>query len=331
VVGAAVTLPATGFWPELFAMIDRHPAERGLRFHGLAPLAVAHWRDVGRPIPSTVASAQAEQAALALEAERLVRHSRGVIDGPLMLIKGLEVAARYPDPTLRALRDVDLLVPDALSAQDALLAAGYLKQKGAGIALHPRSYDDLHQLCPLEYPGMSLPIEMHRHPHWPTWARPPTFDELYECAVPSRLCIDDLVVPGVEHHALLVLAHSWARQPFEQLSQLVDFALLVEECDRSELRRIATRWRLDRLLGVADRAVESLLLSRGQDPLVMRWFAPHLRSLSVASHARRQVNRYLGSVAVIPFGSAVRAAGQGVARRVRVLALEARARAAREE
>ena len=42
----------------------------------------------------------------------------------MVLMKGLEVGAYYPDPGLRPFRDLDLLVDDAERAQQALIEAG---------------------------------------------------------------------------------------------------------------------------------------------------------------------------------------------------------------
>ena len=44
-----------------------------------------------------------------------------------MLMKGLEVAVRYPDPGSRYFQDLDLLADEPEAAQQALLGAGFVE------------------------------------------------------------------------------------------------------------------------------------------------------------------------------------------------------------
>src|SRR3954451_22833686 len=97
---ASVKLPESGIWPRLLGIIDQNPGTVGLRHHGLAPLAVAHWTGQGRTVPPELHSDRAAQAAAGMEAGELLRALRSSTSGPILLIKGLEVAARYPDTTL---------------------------------------------------------------------------------------------------------------------------------------------------------------------------------------------------------------------------------------
>jgi hypothetical protein len=171
---------------------------------------------------------------------------------------------------------------------------------------------------------MTLPLELHRRPNWPTWGTPPPIDELFEAAQPSVSGVEGALSPSTEHHALLVVAHAWWHQPWQQLSQLVDFALLLEESDITVLRRAARRWQLEKLLDVATRTVDSILLGRGRDPVVIRWFAPHLRRLGHVSPTRQQINRYAASPFVTRPTEAARAAVEGVGRRTRTVIRSAR-------
>jgi hypothetical protein len=322
----ALSVPTDGIWAGVVRLIGAQRDVAGLRHHGLGPLAAAYAKEFGWSIDAELRGEREAQTALSIEAELTIRNAREAIDGPLLLLKGLDVGARYPAPDLRRIRDVDVLVPDAAGVQAALLARGWRAQSGDGVALDPRSYDDLHQLCPLESPALSLPFEVHRAPHWPSWGTPPEFVELFGSAEPSVVGIEGVVAPCVEHQALLVLAHSWARQPFEQLSQLLDFALLAEEADAVEMRWCAKRWELARLLDIGRRAVDSLLLGLERDDWVLRTFAPHLRRLTVPTTARQQLNRYLAAFAVTEPRRAVSAATGGVMRRSRTVAREMIAR-----
>lgn len=319
--------PATGLWAGVLRIIDRAPGHAQLSYHGVAALAVTHWRRTGRPVPVELAGVPAAQAAMLLELERLVPIVRGATDQPMVLLKGFDVAARYPDPALRRMRDVDVLTADPDAMQRELLAAGWRKETGEGIALDERSYQELHHLCPLQHRDLSLPLEVHRAPHWPTSLAAPTFEEIRAEARPSRIGVAGVLTPCAEHHALMVLAHAWARQPFEQLSQLLDFALLLECCDAARLAAVARRWGMRRLLDIGRRTVDSVFLECGRDPYTVRLFACHLRTLTVPSGRRRQLDRYGASAVVSSPLQAVRAAGAGVSRRVRTNARERRARA----
>jgi hypothetical protein len=303
-------------WPRVYDIVDRHPDRDALRRHGLLPMAIAHWRRTGRPISYELEVERAAAAALLIEANHLVVRLASAHESPFLVFKGPEMSARYPDPTVRMLKDVDVLVRDADRVHDQLVCAGWQEMTGPAVL---RWYDDIHQTHPLVVPGMTLPLELHRRPNWPSWGSAPPIDELFEAAQPSVVGVDGALAPSTEHHALLVLAHSWWHQPFEQLSQLVDFALLLEQSDAAVLRSTARRWQLGELLDVAVRTVDSILLGRGQAPLVVRWCAPHLRCLGQVSPLRQQVNRYAASFFVARPTEAARAAVEGVGRRVRTV------------
>jgi hypothetical protein len=286
-----------------------------LWFHGVAALAARHLRANFRPIPRELATAEFTNSALQLEAYRLIKLIRETIDGPFILLKGVDTAAYYPAASLRPIRDVDILVPDVVAAQHALLRAGWRTKPTPGFHEDPASDHNLHQLCPVLHPMMSLPVEMHRNPNWPTWAKAPTYGEIAADALPSVVGIDNVLAPSVEQHALVLLAHSWARQPFEQMSQLIDFALLLEHCDRSRLHETARRWGLETLVEIGEQTVASVLFAEGHDPTVVRQFASHLRTLTTPSRFRAQYNRYAASVLVAGIPSALRASVAGAARR----------------
>ena len=67
----------------------------------------------------------------AWRARRIEAHSRG-IRRELILMKGPEAAARYPDPALRPFCDLDFLVDDPAAAHRALMAAGFVEVGDAG-------------------------------------------------------------------------------------------------------------------------------------------------------------------------------------------------------
>jgi hypothetical protein len=306
----------SNIWPHLFEIIDARPEPGALRRHRVLPLAVEHWRHTGRVVDDRLKAERVAAAVAVVQAGELVERLARALHEPFLVFKGPEVGAHYPDPTLRVLNDVDVLVTDADRAHMALLASGWREATGPGVLT---SYDDIHQTHPLHAPELTLPLELHRRPNWPTWGRPPLFEELLGTAHSSATGVDCALAPSTEHHALLVLAHSWTYQPFERLSQLVDFALLAEASDIGVLRETARRWQLERLLDVAMRTVDSVLLGRQTDPLVVRWYASHLRTLGRFSPARKQLNRYAASFFVTSPLNASRAAFAGAGRRTRTI------------
>ena len=112
---------------------------------------------------------------------KVLERVRTACDGPLVLMKGPEVAARYPDPALRGFRDVDLLAPDAPTVQRQLVAAGF---EPVGV---PEKYAAIHHLRPLAYPGLPLLVEVHDRPKWPARLRLPDKAELLGTAVPATI------------------------------------------------------------------------------------------------------------------------------------------------
>ena len=102
----------------LWEGVDRLVAsadESALRLHGVHLLASRALRAHGRPVPPQLSAELRSAAVLTLLASELLERVRAAVDGPLMLIKGLEVASLYPEPSLRPFADVDLLAahPDA--------------------------------------------------------------------------------------------------------------------------------------------------------------------------------------------------------------------------
>ena len=115
-----------------------------------------------------------------LAAIHLLQRVRAGDDGRIVLMKGLEVGAHYPDSALRPFRDLDLLVDDADLAQQELIEAGF---EPTG---DERLYVGIHHLRPLRWPGLPLVIEIHDRPKWLDWQAPPPTAELLNAAVPSR-------------------------------------------------------------------------------------------------------------------------------------------------
>ena len=111
----------------------------------------------------------------------MLRRIREATDEPIILMKGLAAAERWPGTRLRPWTDMDLFVRDGEAVQAALLRAGFVEVG------EPEDYDDSHHLRPVAYPGFPFAVEIHRRPKWPN-DRPPSFDEVLEAAARLFRC-----------------------------------------------------------------------------------------------------------------------------------------------
>ena len=132
--------PARSFWSAVDRLVEPRLADvDGLSIHGLGPLAADLLQRLGRPIPLPFVQQLRAARVANLTAPALVARVRNACaDGPMLLVKGPEAAARYPRGA-RAFNDIDLLVPDAANVQRALLAAGFVEEEdpeGLWIGIH---------------------------------------------------------------------------------------------------------------------------------------------------------------------------------------------------
>ncbi len=260
---------APDIWAGVDRLIDRADSLHGLRAHRLHLLAARRWRALGREVPPELRLEERASAVSSISVQALVRRIRDAVDGPLVVIKGPEVAARYPDPTLRPYSDLDLLVPDTGKAQSALLSAGFT------LVGDPQLYEDLHHARPLAIPGVPIPVELHSAPKWPDGFAAPPLHELLEAAVPSATGVAGVSTLAPAHHALVLAAHSWAHQPLRRVHELVDVAAIGEGVDPAELRALARRWGVRRIWDTTAAAADALVAG-GRTTLPMRTWARHL-------------------------------------------------------
>jgi hypothetical protein len=288
--------------PELWAAVDRlverAPGLADLRAHRLHLIAAAR----GGPFTGDLElRAQRRVAAInSLLAPVVLARARAAYDGRLMLIKGPEVAARYPDPAVRPFRDLDLLADDAEAAQRGLLAAGF---EPVGFA--DDYYAARHHLRPLMWPGTPLVVEVHCRPEWPRWSRAPAAAELFAAAVPSALTVDGLLAPAPAHHALIVAGHSWSAEPLRLLLDLVDIAALTAGLDPAATAAQADHWGIGRawrtLAGAAD-----ALLGSGPPTWPLRSWARNLGQVRDRTVLESHVADLLGSFWAVPLRRAPR-------------------------
>jgi Uncharacterised nucleotidyltransferase len=283
------------------ALIDSAPELADLRAHGLHLLAARRWRELGRQVPRELLDDEIFAAFLVLTAPAVVKQVREAWTGPIVLLKGPVVAARYPDPGLRPYRDLDLLVGDAPAAQEALLAAGF-------VAVGDR--DEAHHLRKLRSPNLPLTVEVHSRPKWIAGLAPPPLEEILAAAVDAPIGIDGVLAPAAHHDAMLLTGHLWAHDPLTQLLRVVDVAVTAEASDRRELDALARAWGIGRPWRTTMAVVDSLLLGVGSHPWALRLWARSMRSgrepRVFEAHLNRAVSPFWSSAPRRAFGALVR-------------------------
>jgi Uncharacterised nucleotidyltransferase len=280
-------------WPAVDALVDRAPGQADLRAHGLQLVAAARLRALGRPVPEEFIVEERRAAIAALAVPALLRRARAAYGGQLMVMKGPEIALRYPDPALRPYTDVDLLADDAVAAQRALLAAGFQ-------AIGSPDEDDIgHHLRPLAWPGLPIAIELHRTPHWVEGLPLPPLRELFGAAEPTGLGVAGILAPAPHHHAVLLAAHAWAHEPLRRLIELVDVAAVTHGTDRTAPRTLARGWGCERVWHSTEVVVDALLYGAGR-PLALRTWARHLHDVRERTVFESRVQRIAGPAWGLP-------------------------------
>jgi Uncharacterised nucleotidyltransferase len=239
-------MAADSLWEGVDRVLECLTPERATA-HGLGALAARRLRLAGHSVPEQLFREERAGRTATLVAPALLKRARDAYDGPLLLVKGPELVARYPDAA-RRFGDLDLVAGNAEEAQAALLAAGFRLEERP--RWPPEGYDDVrrphYHLHPLEWPGLALRIEIHKHVKWPEGLRPPRNEELFEAAVPSVVGVESLLAPHPDHHAVVLASHAWGEIPMRTLRQLVDVLAFAEDRDRDELQELAARWGIER-------------------------------------------------------------------------------------
>jgi hypothetical protein len=265
-------LAAEGLWKGVDRLLAQLEPELASG-HGLGPLAARRLRLLGEAVPDELAREERAARAAVLVIPALLERIREAYDGPLLLMKGPELTRRYPDGA-RRLSDLDLLAGDAERAQQALLDAGFVLKP---VPVGP-NYDLHHHLQPLLWPGIALPIEIHRRVAWPRGLEAPRDEELFEAAVPSGIGVDGILTPDPHQHAVLLASHTWREVPLQKLRALVDVLAFTDDDDREELVEIAHGWKFKRGWS-ATLAAADWLLRDGEEPGFVRYWARNLRQL----------------------------------------------------
>ena len=279
-----------GLWVRLGELVDRAPGVVDLLDHRLGAVAARHWRAQGRTLPPELIEEERYASSAALASPVLLSRVTRAYDGPVMLLKGPEVADRYPEPTMRPSHDLDLLVEDSAGAFSALRAAGCV--------VLPSHEPAAQHEPPLAFPDLPLSIELHRTPKWPSWAAPPPAAELFREAVPSRVG-GDVLAPHPAHHAVLLSVHSWAHRPLARIIDFADVAVMLHEAGRPEASAVARRWGVERIWEATLAAMDALFDGAAQ-PWTLRTWArgtPRARQLS---RGEELLERCLSPFAALP-------------------------------
>lgn len=279
-------------WSGVRRILERAPSLDELRAHRLQLLEAYRRRELGATIPDDLAD-EAESALRAtLLTRALLSRIRELCDGPILVLKGPEVAARYPAPWLRPFLDVDILVSDERDAERRLRAAGF---EGVG---PPMDWETLHHVQRLVAPDLPASVEVHRRPKWIHGASPPTMDELLADAVPSATAVDGVLAPSPAFHSVMLAAHAWAERPLGRLGDLVDVAAMVEAA-ANDAGEIAARYGVERPWRATLRAIDALLVDEHRTWSTRTW-ARHLQEIRERTVLETHLTRALEPFASLP-------------------------------
>jgi hypothetical protein len=243
-----------------------------LRIHRVELLEARRRRAAGLELESDLIADETRAAVNEMAVTGLLARIAAAYDGPLLLMKGPEVAAAYGESGLRSFGDLDILTDDAPAAQAALIAAGFQE------VFDPEIYEDIHHLRPLWWPGLPLVIELHMRANWPAAIPAPSTEELLAAAVPSALGVPGITTLPPEHHTLILAAHAWEHQALGRLGNLIDVAVMLRRADAATVARLAREWGCARMWRTTRRAVRAVVEGKGHSAAATLW-ARHLRGV----------------------------------------------------
>jgi hypothetical protein len=284
-------------WRSVEEMVDAVTVA-GIRTHKLGPLAARSWRAQGRPVPAVLeADARLARAAW-MSSQPLLRRIRTLTDGPLLLIKGPEVAALYPGRA-RGFMDLDLISPQAAAVHAALRADGFVEVDD------PELFENHHHLQPLQLPEMFLRVEIHERPMWPPHLRRPAVTEIVSRAVPSATGVDGISAPDPASHALILACHAWVHDPLDTLRDLIDVSLVAAQAEPARLERLARQWGIERIWHTTYGAATGLLETRRRTPATRVW-GRHLPAVTERTVVGNHLQRWLSGFWGLPPRAALR-------------------------
>ena len=285
-------------WAAIGRLIDSATLS-GVLAHKLGPLAADRARRLGNAVLRPLLEEERAASLSRLTAVPLLELVRDNCDGPLVLLKGPEIARLYP-ANARRFGDVDVLTPDADAVQRSLKAAGFQE------ALDPDDYltDDHHHLEPLKWPTIPLKVEVHARPNRLVRSQRPRTSEILEASSPSGLGIDGVLAPSALHHALILAAHAWSHVPLKTLRDLIDVAVLSSQAEDRDLEKTAAAWGIDRVWRTTRYAIDALFYGR-KSTLPLRSWARHLPLVRERTVFESHLERLLEGFWELPAHAAV--------------------------
>jgi Uncharacterised nucleotidyltransferase len=299
--GVGNAISTDELWRSVDQLIDRGELD-GILAHKVGPLAALRCRALGRLLPKRLVEEERAASLAMLSAVPLLRRIRDACDGPLLLLKGPELAHLYP-PRGRRFGDVDVLSPQASTLHRSLTQAGFVAVPEPGF-----DHTEHHHLVPLRWPVIQLNVEVHLLPNWPLRLQPPPLDEILEAAVPSVLGIEGLDAPGPLHHTLILAAHAW-KEPLRTLRDLIDVAVVAAGQDPVELNHIANAWGIERIWQTTERTSDALFFG-GSETMALRLWARHLATVRERTVFENHLQRWLRSFWGLPLRPALAETGK---------------------
>lgn len=286
----------------MWSALDRRLAgasPAGILANKLGPLAARNLRAQGQPVPPELDHAARLARSAWLVAIPLLSRIRSLVDGPLLLFKGAELAMLYPDRA-RGFMDLDILCPDPPAVQRRLIESGFIEVDD------PEIYEqDQHHLRPLQWPTLWVAVEIHLRPVWPReLGSLPPVEEIFAGAIPSATGLAGVSAPKPAHHALMLAAHGWTYQPLHSLRDLVDVAAISALADPDELAQTAAAWGIKRLWRTTSTAADSLLGGRRRSWATRLW-ARHLPVVQERTVLGNHVQRWLHGFWGLPVSGAL--------------------------
>jgi Uncharacterised nucleotidyltransferase len=286
-------------WVEVDRLVDRAPRVDDLIAHKLHLFAARRWHAEARTVPASIVAAQRASALSLLATQPLLERIRRAHDGPLIVFKGPEVAARYPDPLVRFYSDIDLLAAEPAAAHADLIAAGAVPVGD------PELYVDIHHLRPLAWSDVPLAVEIHTTPKWVDGLPVPAVADIFAAAVDAKVGADGYLAPAPAQHAVLLAAHSWAHEPFRCLRDLVDVAVIASEVSPLETKNVAQHWEAGDLWRATEEVMDALFVG-GAQPLALRTWAKNLSHVRGRTVLEEHLERWASDFWVLPRRTALR-------------------------
>jgi hypothetical protein len=229
----------------------------------------------------------------------LLRRIRDLVDGPVVLVKGPEVACLYPGRA-RSFGDLDLIVGESRALHQALMKDGFVE-----VDYPEDDFTDYRHLHPLQAPRVWLQVEIHVRPIVPEGYRPPSLDEIVEASVPSALGVEGISAPHPVHHALMLASHGWDdHEPLGSLRDLIDVAAVSQHTTESDLARTARAWGIQRIWRTTHGATAALLA--GDRPTAaLRLFGRHLTDVRERTVLDNHLWRWFRPFWELPFHRAL--------------------------